>query len=78
MGDTDLCPWDIGTFAALGMSTYGPLVRGAAAEARQVLLQMAAERWDAPVERLQVRDGVIADPIQGKYVSYAELARANA
>lgn len=75
MGDTDLCPWDIGTFAALGMSTYGPLVRGAAAEARAVLLQMAAERLGAPVERLKVANGVVADPVQGKRVTYAELAQ---
>jgi len=75
MGDTDLCPWDLGTFAALGMSVYGPLVRGAAAEGRAVLLAMAAERWNVPVERLRVANGVISDMAQGKSIRYAELAQ---
>ena len=75
MGDTDLCPWDIGTFGSLANRQLGPVLRGAAAEARTVLLQMASERLHAPVERLQVKDGVVTDPVQGKRVSYAELVQ---
>ncbi len=88
MGDTDLCPWDVGTFGSMGNRVLGPAVRAAAAEARAILLQMAAERFTgkegklaevsltemAPVvARLQVADGVIKDPVLGKSVSYAEL-----
>src|SRR5512138_550185 len=43
MGDTDLCPWDMGTFGSLSIRTFGPVLRGAASEARAVLLQMASE-----------------------------------
>ena len=50
MGDTDVCPWDMGTFGSLSIRQFGPVLRGAAAEARAVLLQMAAERLGAPAE----------------------------
>jgi len=73
MGDTDLCPWDIGTFGSMGNRILGVVVRSVAAEARSELLRMAAERFQAPLERLQVKDGVITDPGQGKRVTYAEL-----
>ncbi|HEY5162672.1 MAG TPA: molybdopterin cofactor-binding domain-containing protein [Terriglobales bacterium] len=75
MGDTDLCPWDMGTFGSLSIRQFGPVLRGAGAEARAVLLQMAAERLGAPVERLQVKDGVVTDPSTGKHVAYAELVQ---
>ena len=75
MGDTDLCPWDIGTFGSQGNRILGPIVRSVAAETRTVLLQMAADRFGVPVERLQVKNGVITDPVQGKRVTYAELVQ---
>jgi isoquinoline 1-oxidoreductase len=74
-GDTDLCPWDIGTFGSLAQRELGPLIRASAAEARAVLLQMAAERFLAPVGRLRVASGAISDPVQGKRVTYGELVQ---
>ena len=71
MGDTDLCPWDVGTFGSLNIWQFGPVLRAAAAEARAVLLQMAGERFEAPVGQLQVKGGVVA--WQAKRVSYAKL-----
>jgi nicotinate dehydrogenase subunit B len=74
MGDTDLCPWDMGTFGSLSMRMYGPVVRGAVAEARAVLLQMASEKLQVPVEKLQVKDGVVSvTGVRGKSISYAKL-----
>ncbi len=76
MGDTDLCPWDIGTFGSLAVRQFGPVLRAAAAEARAVLLQMAAERLAAPAHRLTVKFGLVTDPAApGKQVSYGELVR---
>ena len=37
MGDTDLCPWDMGTFGSMTTRMFGPALRAAAAEARGVL-----------------------------------------
>ena len=42
MGDTDLCPWDMGTFGSRSTKYFGPPLREAAAEARVVLLELAA------------------------------------
>ena len=56
MGDTDLCPWDMGTFGSLTIRQFGPVLRGAAAEARAVLLQMSADYLQLPsVEGLQMK-----------------------
>jgi nicotinate dehydrogenase subunit B len=74
MGDTDLCPYDMGTFGSMTTPLLTPVVRRAGAEARAVLLAMAAERLGAPVERLRVKNGVVTDPSKaGASVSYGRL-----
>ena len=76
MGDTDLCPWDMGTFGSMSTRFFGPPLRAAAAEAREVLLELAAEKLDVPRDQLMVSDGVVsstADP--GQKISYAEIAK---
>jgi isoquinoline 1-oxidoreductase len=76
MGDTDLCPYDMGTFGSMCIRYLGPILRAAGAEARAVLLQLAAEQLQAPAERLQVKAGVIIDPAaQGQSVTYAQLVQ---
>jgi len=75
MGDTDLCPWDMGTFGSLTIRQFGPVLRGAAAEARAVLLQMSADYFHLPsVEQVRVKDGVVTcAQDEHKSVSYAKL-----
>ncbi len=76
MGDTDLCPWDMGTFGSLTTRTFGPALRAAGAEARRVLLELASEQLGTPVGALAVEDGVVFDPSRSaKRVSYAELSQ---
>ncbi len=76
MGDTDLCPWDMGTFGSMTTRFFGPALRAAAAEARAVLVQLAAERLQTPVEQLTVEEGVVFVKEQrDKRVSYAELTK---
>ncbi len=73
LGDTGRCPWDMGTFGSLCIRQFGPVLRAAGAEARAILLQMAAEHLQAPVEQLRVKAGVVTDPSSGKHVTYAQL-----
>ena len=76
MGDTDQCPYDMGTFGSMCIRMLGPVVRAAGAEARAVLIQMAAEQFKAPPERLQAKAGVITDPLApDKRVTYAQLVQ---
>ena len=71
MGDTDLCPYDMGTFGSMTTPLLLPVLRKAGAEARAVLLSMAAEHLDCPVDRLRVQDGTVTDG--SKVVTYARL-----
>jgi nicotinate dehydrogenase subunit B len=76
MGDTLLCPWDGGTWGSTSIRSFGPPFRAAAAEARSVLLELAAERLRVPQDRLVAEDGVIFDSQQqDQRVTYGELAQ---
>jgi isoquinoline 1-oxidoreductase len=59
MGDTDLCPYDSGTYGSMSTRFFGPALRAAAAEAKAVLLQLAAEQLKVPREKLSVENGVV-------------------
>lgn len=60
MGDTERCPWDMGTFGSLTFNLFQTFYRASLAEARAVLLQMASEKLGVPVDKLQVKDGVVS------------------
>ena len=76
MGDTDLCPWDMGTFGSLTTRVFGPQLRAAAAEARTVLIEMAAEQLQVPMDRLAVTNGVVIDRTNPEArASYAQLTK---
>jgi nicotinate dehydrogenase subunit B len=76
MGDTDLCPYDMGTFGSRTTRFFGPRLRAAGAECRQVLLELAAEQINSPVENLEIEDGVIsAKTGENRRVSYARLVQ---
>jgi nicotinate dehydrogenase subunit B len=76
MGDTDRCPWDMGTFGSMTTRMFGPVLRAAAAEARAVMLRLASEKLGVPRAELVVADGVVS--VAGnpsKRVTYGELAK---
>jgi CO/xanthine dehydrogenase Mo-binding subunit len=76
MGDTDLCPYDEGTWGSMTTPYFGPAMRAAAAEARGVLMELASSQLGVPASQLEVKDGVVSvvkNP--GKKVSYAQLAK---
>ena len=76
MGDTDLCPYDAGTWGSQTTQTFGPAMRAAAAEARGVLVDLAAVRLGVPATQLEVKDGIVIDTKNPKNkVSYAQLAK---
>lgn len=76
MGDTLLCPYDRGTFGSLTTRYFGATLRQAAAEARQVMVQMAAEKLRVPLQQLHVSDGQIIDSKNtSRRVTYAQLTK---
>ena len=76
MGDTDLCPWDQGTHGSMTTRSFGQAFRAAAAEARAVLLEMAAEKLQVPQQQLALNDGTIYDSqAKDHKITYADLAK---
>lgn len=78
MGDTDLCPWDMGTFGSMTTRFFGPPLREAAAEAKAVLIDLAADWLKTPKNQLIAKDGIIFDRSDNKkQVAYAQLTKGN-
>src|SRR4051794_607376 len=74
MGDTAVTLNQGGASGSNGVQRGGMQMRYAAAEARHVLLQAAAEKLNVPAEKLVVNDGLIT--VTGdatKKISYADL-----
>ncbi len=71
MGDTALTVNQGGASAQTGIQLGGKQMRMAAAEARRVLVEMAAEKLGVPADKLTVTDGIVGEG--AKKVSYAEL-----
>ena len=74
MGRTDITVDQVGSGGSTAMERDSWPMRRVAAEARRVLLEMAATRLSVPVDQLAVQDAVItasADP--SKRVTYGEL-----
>ena len=71
MGDTERCPWDMGTFGSLTHNLFQTFYRASLAEARAELLRMAAEKLGVAADKLSVKDGVVTGG--GKSVTYGQL-----
>jgi isoquinoline 1-oxidoreductase len=76
MGDTDLCPFDQGTWGSMTTRFFGPQLRAAGAEARTILMELASESLKVPVSQLEVKNGVVYDIKKPKKkVTYVELTK---
>ncbi len=76
MGDTDLCPYDRGTHGSQSTRFFGPPLRAAAAQARSLLLEMAAEHLKVPRSQLKTENGAVIDTAKSQNrVAYTELTR---
>jgi nicotinate dehydrogenase subunit B len=74
IGDTDTSVNQGGASGSTGVQNGGKQMRAAAAEARRVLVGMAADKLGVPADQLTVKDGVISVANDAaKKVSYGEL-----
>ena len=71
--DTARGPNELYTVGSQSLEDSGTALRQAAAEARQVLLEMASAQLGAPVAQLDVEDGVIRARGSQRTTSYAKL-----
>jgi len=74
MGDTDLTPFDQGTFGSRTTPAMAPLVARAAATAREMLIDRAAAAWQVDRATLRAADGRIAGA-GGRSAAYGELTK---
>jgi nicotinate dehydrogenase subunit B len=74
MADTAMTVNQGGASGSTGIQNGGKQMRAAAAEARRVLVEMAASQLSVPIEKLVVNDGVVsAGDEKAKRISYAQL-----
>jgi len=76
MGDTDLCPYDAGTWGSLTTRFADPVIRSAAAEAREILIDLASKALEFPKDSLIIENGTIfVEDDKSKSITYAELTK---
>jgi len=73
MADTDLVPFDQGTFGSQSTPRMAPQLARAAAAAREMLLDRAAAQWNVERSTLAVKDGRIVGP--GHSAGYGEITK---
>jgi isoquinoline 1-oxidoreductase len=75
MGDTDLTPFDMGTFGSRSTPIMSPLLRRAGAAAREMLIDLAAARWKTERSGLVAADGRIIDSARQRALAYGDLVK---
>jgi nicotinate dehydrogenase subunit B len=73
MADTELTPFDMGTFGSRTTPTMAPQLRRAAATAREALLDLAADQWKVSRDTLRAADGKITNG--SRSAGYGELTK---
>ena len=75
MGDTQLTPFDMGTFGSRTTPTMNLQLRRVASAARDVLVGLAATQWKTDPEHLVTANGKVTDPQGNRSVEYAALMK---
>jgi isoquinoline 1-oxidoreductase len=74
MADTDLTPYDAGTFGSQSTPRMGRQLARAATTAREMLIDQAAAQWQVDRTTLTARDGRIVSA-GGRSAAYGELTK---
>ncbi|MGH9940510.1 MAG: molybdopterin cofactor-binding domain-containing protein [Blastocatellia bacterium] len=75
MGDTDLTPFDAGTFGSRTTPDMFPQLRKAAAAAREIMLDLAAEELKVERGSLLAANGKVTHPPTKQSLSYGQLSK---
>jgi len=78
MADTSLTPFDMGTFGSRTTPYTVPPLRRAAAAARELLLDLAAEKLQVGRGTLVLGGGAVKDPASGKSLGFGALTEGKA
>jgi len=75
MGDTDLTPFDMGTFGSRTTPTMAPQLRKAAAAARKVLIEIAAQQWNVEPSSVRIVNARFVNHDTTKSLTFADVAK---
>jgi isoquinoline 1-oxidoreductase len=75
MGDTDLTPFDMGTFGSRTTPQMGSQLRNVAVQAREMLIDVAARHWQADRALLSAQNGAVVNSRSGQKITYGELTQ---
>jgi nicotinate dehydrogenase subunit B len=75
MADTDLTPFDVGTFGSLTTTLMAPVLRMVATAARELLIDLANEQLKVERASLVVADGKVTDPATRRSFTFPELLK---
>ena len=75
MGDTDRTPYDRGTFGSQSTPQMGTQLRKVGAAARQLLIEMAAEKWQVDQASLRLAEGKVTHPQSGRSLTFGQLTQ---
>jgi nicotinate dehydrogenase subunit B len=75
MGDTQLVPFDMGTFGSRTTPVMNLQLRRVSAAARDELISLAAKQWNVDPSKLAAADGKIWDTSSKRSASYVELVK---
>jgi isoquinoline 1-oxidoreductase len=75
MGDTDLTPFDMGTFGSRSTPYMAPQLRKAAAVAREALKELAGTQWSVDPATLEVEGGQVVEPATKRSLGFGALTR---
>jgi CO/xanthine dehydrogenase Mo-binding subunit len=75
MADTDLTPFDMGTFGSMSTPRMAPQLRKAAAAARETLISLAAEQWKVEPSAVRIVNARFVNHDASKSLTLAEVAK---
>ena len=75
MADTQLTPFDMGTFGSRTTPDMSPRLRRTAAAAREMLIDLAAEAWKADRSHLRAENGSIIHSGTAQQVEFGKLTK---
>jgi isoquinoline 1-oxidoreductase len=75
MADTDLTPFDMGTFGSLTTPRMAPQLRKAAAAARETLITLAADQWKVEPATVRIVNARFVNHDASKSLTLAEVAK---
>ena len=75
MADTDLTPYDMGTFGSMTTPRMAPQMRKAAAAARETLISLAAEQWKVAPADVRIVNARFVNHDASKSLTLAEVAK---